>query len=198
MGIFRDSNQLVEKRLRSEEVFSGRLLHVYLDHVQLPDGSESIREWIKHPGASAVVPVFNNGDVMLVRQFRYPLSQVFYEVPAGKLDPGESPDRTAERELREEAGLTCAGHEYLGHYYPGIGYTDEIIHLYVAWDIREAEQRVDEDEFLIKERISFVEAVRMVYSGEISDGKTAIILLRAWHWWAQERPFEIPGSRRID
>lgn len=191
MGIFSGSGKLVERTINSEEVFSGRLLHVFLDEVRLPDGSASTREWISHPGASAVLPVFESGEVMLVRQFRYPVGQIFYEVPAGKLDPGEPADSTAVRELQEEAGLTCRQFRYIGHFYPSIGYTDEIIHLYTAWDIEEAAQQVEEDEFLIKQRVPFREAVDMVYGGEISDGKTAITILRSWHWWQQQGPFEI-------
>lgn len=80
-----DSEKLAEQKLKSKEVFKGRLLHVYSDTVRLPDGSTSTREWIRHPGASAVVPVFENGDIMLIRQFRYPLGKTFYEVPAGKI-----------------------------------------------------------------------------------------------------------------
>lgn len=186
-----DSDELIEQKLNSREVFSGRLLNVFLDEVRLPDGSVSTREWIKHPGASAVLPVFENGEVMMVRQFRYPPSQIFYEVPAGKLDPGETPDTTAVRELKEEAGLVCGKHEYLGHFYPSIGYTDEVIHLYVAWDIETFRQNVDDDEFLIRERIGFRQAVQMVHSGKISDGKTMIAVLRAWHWWQQNKPFEV-------
>ncbi|MDZ7692205.1 MAG: NUDIX hydrolase [Balneolaceae bacterium] len=191
MSIISDRRKLIEKKISSREVFNGRLLHLFFDEVRLPDGSESTREWIKHPGASAVLPVFENGDVTPVKQFRYPVKQIFYEVPAGKIDPGETADSTAERELKEEAGLTCQQFHYAGHFYPSIGYTDEIIHLYVAWDIEEFEQKVDEDEFLVKERIPFREAVEMVHIGEISDGKTAITLLRAWRWWQQEGPFEV-------
>lgn len=186
-----DSHKLVERTLSSEEVFNGRLLHVFFDEARLPDGTTSTREWIKHPGASAVVPVFENGDVMLVRQFRYPMSQIFYEVPAGKIDPEDNADSTAKRELKEEAGLECQSFEYVGHLYPGIGYSDEIIHLYVAWDITSSQQQVDDDEFLLKERIPFQEAVEMVHSGEISDGKTMVALLRGWHWWQHNGPFKI-------
>lgn len=186
-----DSDKLVEQTLSSQEVFNGRLLHVFLDEARLPDGTTSTREWIRHPGASAVLPVFENGDVMLVRQFRYPMSQIFYEVPAGKIDPDENADTTAERELKEEAGLGCKHFEYIGHFYPGIGYSDEIIHLYTAWDITTAEQQVDDDEFLIKERVPFREAVEMVHSGEISDGKTMVTLLRSWHWWKKKGPFSV-------
>lgn len=186
-----DSHKLVERRISSKEVFNGRLLHVFFDEARLPDGTTSTREWIKHPGASAVLPVFENGDVMLVRQFRYPMAQIFWEVPAGKIDPDEDADSTARRELKEEAGLSCQGYHYIGHFYPGIGYSDEIIHLYTAWDIESFEQKVDEDEFLIKERLPFAEAVQMVHSGEISDGKTMVTLLRAWHWWQNEGPFSV-------
>ncbi|SHF93720.1 ADP-ribose pyrophosphatase [Fodinibius roseus] len=186
-----DTHKLIEQTLSSKEVFNGRLLHVYVDEVSLPDGSTSTREWIKHPGASAVLPVFENGDVMLVRQFRYPMSQIFYEVPAGKIDPDEEAGSTARRELREEAGLTCSHFQYIGQFYPGIGYSDELIHLYTAWDIESFDQQVDEDEFLLKERIPFREAVDMVHSGEITDGKSMVTLLRAWHWWKEEGPFVV-------
>lgn len=189
-----DSDKLVEQTLTSQKVFSGRLLHVYFDEVALPDGTTSTREWIKHPGASAVVPVFKNGDVMLVRQFRYPVSQVFYEVPAGKIDPDETADSTAERELREEAGLSCKNFQHIGHYYPGIGYSDEIIHLYTAWNITSVEQKVDDDEFLIKERLPLQKAFDMVHNGEISDGKTMVAILRAWHWWQSHGPFSMVGG----
>lgn len=191
MRIIPDSKKLVEQTLNSKDVFNGRLLHVFLDEVRLPDGSVSSREWIKHPGASAVLPVFENGDVMLVKQFRYPLSQIFYEAPAGKIDPGETAGRTALRELKEEAGLICKNHHYIGHFYPSIGYTNEIIHLYVAWNIEQVKQNVDDDEFLIKARMPFREAVEMVHNGEISDGKTVITLLRSWYWWQKEGPFEV-------
>lgn len=187
----RDSEELIEQRLDSREVFNGRLLHVFLDEVRLPDGTTSTREWIKHPGASAVLPVFENGEVMMIRQFRYPVQQVFYEVPAGKLDPGEPPDRTAVRELREEAGLVCRQFEYVGHFYPSIGYADEVIHMYAAWNIEIFPQNVDDDEFLIKERLPFRKVVEMVYNGEISDGKTVITVLQTWHWWQQHGPFAV-------
>lgn len=186
-----DSDQLVERKITSQKVFSGRLLHVYFDEVRLPDGTTSTREWINHPGASAIVPIFKNGDVMLVKQFRYPISQIFYEVPAGKIDPDEDAEATARRELEEETGLSCQKFRYLGHYYPAIGYSDEIIHLYTAWNITSFEQQVDDDEFLIKVRLPFKTAVNRVHSGEISDGKTMVALLRAWHWWKNEGPFSI-------
>lgn len=176
-------NQLVEKRVSSEEVFQGKLLHVFYDEAELPDGMIGTREWIKHPGACAVVPVFENDDIMLIRQFRYPMQQVFWEVPAGKIDSGEPQNETAFRELKEETGLMAESFEYIGHFYPGIGYTDEVIHIYIAWGLQTSQQDMDEDEFLLKEKVPFKQAIEMVHSGEINDGKTVICLLRAWEWW---------------
>lgn len=167
------------------KVFDGKLLQVYFDEARLPDHSTSGREWIKHPGACAVVPLFENGDVMLVRQFRYSMAQIFYEVPAGKIDPGETPDQAARRELLEEAGILSNQLEYVGHFYPAIGYSDEIIHIYVARQLSITEQSTDEDEFVESERIPLEEAMRMIPSGEINDGKTIVCLQRVWDWLNQ-------------
>tara|TARA_R110000868_G_scaffold408293_7_gene691099 strand:- start:56174 stop:56740 length:567 start_codon:yes stop_codon:yes gene_type:complete len=180
------AKHLIEHKLSTKQVFKGKLLHVFFDEAILPNGEIGTREWIKHPGACAVVPVFENGDLMLIKQFRYPMSQIFWEVPAGKIDTDEAQDRTALRELEEEAGLKAKQYEYIGHFYPGIGYSDEIIHIYMAWNLEMVEQKMDEDEFVLKERVPFKEAIKMVHSGEINDGKTIICLLRAWNYW-QER-----------
>ncbi|HKJ33973.1 MAG TPA: NUDIX hydrolase [Balneolales bacterium] len=184
----KNPGKLLERKLNSRPVFSGRLLHVYKDTVELPNGEKTTREYIKHPGATAVLPVYQNGDVMLIKQFRYPLSQIFYEVPAGKIDAGEDPETTGIRELKEETGLVCNHLTYIGHFYPSIGYTDEIIHLYIAWSIEEKENNTDDDEFLIPVRIPFKETIQMVHRGEISDGKSIICLLRAWDWWEKNNP----------
>lgn len=186
-----DLDRLKEDKLNSEKVFEGRLLHVFKDQVRLPNGSTSTREYIKHPGASAVVPVFANGDIMLIKQFRYPLQTVFYEVPAGKIDSGEDPTTAAAREVKEETGLLYEHVHYLAPFHPSIGYTDEVIHIYCAWGITEAERQVDDDEFLLKERVPFSDAVGMIYDGQITDGKTMVSLLMTWQWWQQKGPFEI-------
>lgn len=183
--------KLVEYKQKSEQLFKGRLLDVNIDHVTLPDGTTSTREWIRHPGASAVLPVYENGDILLLRQFRYPMSQIFYEVPAGKIDPGEDPLQTAIRELREESGLSADSMRYIGHFYPSIGYTDEIIHLYVAWNLNQEHTNMDDDEFLLPERLSFREALKMVNQGNIPDGKTIICLMLAWQWWQEKGPFVV-------
>lgn len=186
-----DTNELKEEKITSTKVFNGRLLHVFSDEVRLPDGSTSTREYIKHPGAAAVVPVFENGDTMLIKQFRYPLNQTFYEVPAGKIDAGEEAQKTAVRELKEETGLIAEKLHYLDPFHPSIGYTDEVIHLFCAWNINITDRNIDEDEFLHPLRIPFKQAVQMVYEGKITDGKSMVSLLLTWHWWQQERPFQI-------
>lgn len=182
-----ESDKLKEQKLSSKDIYDGVLLHVFSDEVRLPNGNTSIREWIKHPGASAVVPLFEDGDVMMIKQFRYPLRKIFYEVPAGKIDHGETPEETASRELKEEAGIVFEDLQSLGEYHPSIGYTDEVIHLYLARNIKKVENRVDEDEFIITERLPFSKAVDMAYSGEITDGKTIAALVRAWHWLEREK-----------
>ncbi|MEX0771282.1 MAG: NUDIX hydrolase [Balneolaceae bacterium] len=184
-------NQLLESTLHSREIFKGKLLHVFKDQVKLPDETESSREWIKHPGACAILPVFRDGSIMLIRQFRYPVKQIFYEVPAGKIDPGESPVTTAIRETKEETGLKAGSIEYVGHFYPAIGYSDEIIHIYVAWDLIQLDQQSDDDEFVINVRIPFSEALSMIQNNEISDSKTISTLTKTRMWWKKFHPFPV-------
>lgn len=179
MATDKSDQELREERISSKSVFKGKLLDVFEDRVRLPSGKEATREYIKHQGASAVLPFFDNGDVMLVRQFRYPLDQVFLEVPAGKIDPDEDPTSTAKRELKEETGITCGKLKQLDYFYPSIGYTNEIIHLYVGWELEETEQKIDEHEFLQKHRLSFQKAHQMALNGEITDSKTALLILKA-------------------
>lgn len=171
---------LSEQTLSSEPVYDGVLLHVRRDVVRLPDGEESVREWIEHPGASAVVPIGADGTVYLVRQFRYPPRREFLEVPAGKFDEdGESPLDVARRELREEAGLEAGRWTPLGVTFPGIGYSTEQIHLFLAEDLTEVEAGSDDDEFLEPVRLPFAEAVDRARRGDIADAKTCVALLLA-------------------
>ncbi len=179
------TNLLVEKTKDSAEVFNGKLLHVFSDIAELPNGESSTREWIKHPGACAIVPVFANGDVLMINQFRYPMKQLFLEVPAGKIDADESQDETAARELLEETGLIAENMHYVGHFYPAIGYADEVIHIYVALNLEQTEMQTDADEFVLSERLSFKKALEMIDSGEINDGKTIVCLHRANGWLRQ-------------
>lgn len=171
---------LQETTLSSEPVYDGVLLHVRRDTVRLPDGETSVREWIEHPGAAAVVPVFEDGTVVLLRQFRYPPRREFLEVPAGKFDEdGESAVDLARRELREEAGIEAERWTHLGKTYPGIGYSDEVIHLFLAEGLSEVEAGSDDDEFVDPVRMPLAEAARMAKSGGILDAKSCVALLLA-------------------
>ena len=171
---------LTEHRLTTTPVYDGVLLHVRRDTVRLPDGGESVREWIEHPGAAAVVPLFADGSTVLLRQFRYPTGVEYLEIPAGKLDvAGESPETAGRRELREEAGLEAQRWTYLGETHPGIGYTDEVIHLYLAEDLCEVEAGSDDDEFVVPVRLPFAEAVARAKVGELRDAKTCVAILLA-------------------
>jgi ADP-ribose pyrophosphatase len=181
------TSKLIEKKRSSDQVYDGKLLKVFVDEVELPDGSSSTRDWIKHPGACAVVPIFDNGDILLIEQFRYCCKQVFIEVPAGKIDKNESPDKTAERELKEETGILADNIHYIGHFYPAIGYSDEVIHIYAAKNLKVEHQNPDDDEFVTLLRIPFTEAMQMIETGEITDGKSIVCLQRVWNWMqAQE------------
>lgn len=191
---WKNYHKLVEYPVESTEKFNGKLLHVYLDDVRLPNGSGSTREWIKHPGACAVVPVFPDGTIMLVKQYRYPVRQIFFEVPAGKIDPNEPPETTASRETEEETGFKAHSMAYIGHFYPVIGYSDEIIHIYTAWDLDQTKHNSDDDEFLINVRLPFKEAIRMVELGDITDAKTICSLLKSQMWWKKHKPYDISFS----
>jgi ADP-ribose pyrophosphatase len=168
---------LTEKLLRGEEVFAGRLLRVHRDAVRLPDGSEGVREYIRHPGAVAIVALFDDGRVLLERQFRYPHRREFIELPAGKLEPGEPHAETARRELLEETGYVAAYWKRIGLICPSIAYTDETIELYLARGLEKREAKLDQGEFLEILTPAFDEAVAMIRDGRISDSKTVAGLL---------------------
>jgi ADP-ribose pyrophosphatase len=168
---------LIETQERSETVFKGALLEVRKDRVRLPDGKESVREYIVHPGAVVVLAELDNGRLLFERQFRYPLRRVFLELPAGKIDPGESIIDTARRELLEETGYEAREWEYLGVMHPCIGYSDERIEIFAARGLRLcANQRLDHNEFLEVVELSPAEAKQAVWDGRITDAKTVTAL----------------------
>ena len=169
-----DIPDLTETELASETVFKGRLMHVKCDRVRLPDGRESTREYIVHPGAVVVIPVFDNGDLLLERQHRYPLHRDFIELPAGKIDPGEDDLACARRELEEETGYTAAEWREVTTIYPCIGYSDERLAFYLAKGLKEGNHRRDHDEFLEILRVPFGEAMQWVRDGRICETKTVI------------------------
>lgn len=167
------------QKISSRQVYSGRLLRVDQDHVLLPNGSTTDLEMVRHPGASAVVPFVTDEDILLVRQFRYAAQGFILEVPAGTLQKGEPPDECARREVEEEAGYRAGRIVKIGSIYTTPGFTDEVIHLYVARDLTPVAQKLDADEVLTVERLPFKRAVDLIRMGEIVDSKTICALLMA-------------------
>ena len=168
---------MTEELLEGELVFSGRLLEVHRDRVRLPDGSEAVREYIRHPGAVAIVALFADGRVLLERQFRYPLAREFVEIPAGKLEPGELHLETGKRELLEETGYVAKEWRRLGHIHNAIGYSDEVIEIWLARGLERREPRLAEGEFLEVFTLPLAEAQAMARDGRITDVKTIAGLL---------------------
>lgn len=173
---------LTEHRISGEQIFDGALLKVHRDTVRLPDGSEGVREYIRHPGACAIVPLFDDGSVLLERQFRYPHRREFIEIPAGKLEPGEPLLETAKRELLEETGYVAGEWSPIGVLHTAIAYADEAINLFLARRLQKRERNLDTGEFLELLRIDFGEALAMIRDGRITDAKTVAALLWVERW----------------
>ena len=165
-------------------VYTGRVINLDVDLVEFPNGSTGELELFRHPGASAVVPFLSDprGDdpqILLIRQYRYAADGYLYEIPAGRLDPGEDPETCAHRELREETGCTAKTMQHLYTMYTTPGVTDERIHIFLATGLTQGEHAREADEFLTVEPVRLAKALEMVKSGEIDDGKTAVGLLFA-------------------
>lgn len=167
------------RRLDSREVFRGRTVRLDVDRVRLPNGEVMDFEMLHHPGAAAVVPLDAQGQVLLIRQYRYATGGWLLEVPAGKLDGGEAPEACARREVEEETGHRARDLEPLGWIWTTPGFTDEKIWLYLATGLEPTRQSLGRDEVLTLERLPLGEAVAKAASGEIHDAKSACALLRA-------------------
>lgn len=168
------SDQLTETRIDGALAYDGHFIKVTRDRIRLPDGAETYREFIRHPGAVVILPLFDDGRVLLERQFRYPNAKVFTEYPAGKIDPGEDPLACAKRELREETGYTAARWDFVCTIHNAIAYSDEHLDLYLARELTAGPAQLDEGEFLETFTASLPELLEMVRSGAISDVKTVI------------------------
>ncbi len=172
--------RLRETQISSQDLFEGAILHVKKDIIRLPDGSEGFREIIRHIGAVCVIPVTDQNEVVVERQYRYPPDQVLLEIPAGKLDAANE-DRlsAAQRELREETGYTAEEWIDLGGLYAAPAYSDEYITMYLAKGLHRGERHLDAGEFLDVQLVPLAELVQAVMSGEIPDAKTQICILKA-------------------
>ncbi len=171
---------LREIQTASEEIFDGKVLHLFRDDIRLPDGSAAQREVIRHVGAVCVIPITEDGLVVMERQFRYAVDQVILEIPAGKLNSkDEDPEAAIRRELEEETGYHAGVLQHLGLFYPACAYSDEAIHMYLAKDLTKGQRHLDEDEFLDVELIPLADLVKQVMAGQIPDVKTQLAVLKA-------------------
>ena len=168
-----------EKTINSDIVYTGRIITVKNDKVELVNGRTSFREVVEHNGGVGIIPVDSEGNIYLVRQFRYPFMEDTLEIPAGKLEKGENPFDCAVRELSEETGFTAGRYDDLGMFYPSPGYCQEILYIYMARDLTAGRMHLDENEFLDVLKVPLDKAVDMVMKGELRDAKTIIAILKA-------------------
>ncbi|MEO8004912.1 MAG: NUDIX hydrolase [Betaproteobacteria bacterium] len=175
------SSDFTEKKVSSRAAYRGRMLKVNEDEVSLPDGGLAFREYVVHPGAALILPLFDDNSVLMERQYRHPVGQHFYELPAGKLEPDEPPLETAKRELLEETGYLAVEWREIGHLHPCIGYSDERIDFFLARNLEFKGAKLDEGEFLETLRMSLPEALQWIRNGRITDAKTILGL-----FWAEK------------
>jgi len=169
---------LTEKTISSNVIFEGKVLTLCHDDVLLPNGEKGKREIVRHRGGVCVAPLTENNELIFVRQYRYAYGETVLELPAGKLEKGEDPLESGKRELKEETGCTADKYTFLGKLYPSPGYTSEIISIYLAENLHSGEQALDEDEFLLIEKIPLERAEEMVMNNEIFDSKTQTAILK--------------------
>jgi ADP-ribose pyrophosphatase len=166
--------ELKESTISTEQVYDGHFLKIQRDNVMLPNGQTTFREYIKHPGAVVILPLFSDGTVLLERQFRYPLNKVFIEFPAGKIDLNEDPLDCAKRELQEETGYTAKSWQFICTIHNAIAYSDEHLDIYLAQNLHQGPANLDDGEFLETYRTTLTELLDAVRSGQVTDVKTII------------------------
>lgn len=168
----------MEKSIKSDRIFDGRILKVEVHEVELPNGKIAFREVVRHKGAVGIVPIYGD-NLIMVKQYRFPLAEYLLEIPAGKIDPGEKPESTAVRELREETGFIPVDMKLMTIFYSSPGFSDEKIYLYLTEVEKGSEPEPDEDEFLEVEKIPFEDIIELIATGKIRDGKTIAAVLLA-------------------
>jgi len=171
--------EFCEKTLEAKKVYTGKIIEVRVETVELPNGNKSSREIVSHPGAVAVVPNNEHGEVILVRQYRKPTNAVILEVPAGKLEADESSYACALRELKEETGLSAGKMEHLFDFYTTPGFFDEVMHLFLATELIQGKKQPDSDELLETIKLPLVDAISKAMAGELNDAKTLVGLFAA-------------------
>jgi ADP-ribose pyrophosphatase len=169
-----EMSSLEEKTIRSEKIFSGNVISLFLEDVELPNGKTSKREIVKHPGAVAILAITDENKIVMVEQYRKALERTIVEIPAGKLEKGEEPASCARRELEEETGYGCGSLEWLTSFYTSPGFSDEIVHIYLAKGLEKIENSasLDEDEFVNVEEMTLEEALQSIKEQKIYDAKT--------------------------
>ena len=184
--------KFTEKTFKRNRIYSGTSVNFSADKIVLPDGNIALREYLEHPGAVAVIPFAESGKIILVRQYRYPVRQVTFEIPAGKLGRNERPVSCVQRELEEETGFKAGKIEKLLSFWPTPAFSNELIHVYAAYDLMPANKNPDDDEFIEHIEIPFDTALSWIKSGKIRDSKTVIALL----FW--EKNFRRKKGRRYE
>ena len=187
VSIHMDKPVFTEKTLESTPIWTGKVVKLRRDTVELVNGGTSFREVVAHAGGVVILPVDGEGRAWLVRQYRYPVERELLEIPAGKLEPGEEPEAGARRELKEETGLTAGRLISFGYEYPSPGFCDEKLWLYLALDLQQGEACPDEDEFLAVERLPLEELAERALRGELPDGKSLALLFLAREYLKREK-----------
>lgn len=168
-----------EKTVMKKHIYKGKIIELESLKVILPDGTESTRDIVLHPGASVIIPIDENGEIYMVKQYRKPIEKISLELPAGKLDLGEDPLDCARRELKEETGLVAQNMQHLFSIHSTPGFSNEVLHLYLATELELGESCADEDEFITSEKYKLEKLLDLIYNHEITDAKSIIGIFSA-------------------